>query len=507
MKKILKFGAILSIVAPMTFAVSCGNTKESTHQQTPEEKRVALEENTLEAKREWLAEVNKNSATLEKCNWIDGEINKNTDVDHIEHEARATSSSDWHTGSLLERSNLRKDWTIYDKKFTTSEYSKEVIQKDFAFMDKDLSTEIHAFINNVLKYYDFSSILAMNPNYARMNSNASTNEEKKIIIYSGADTISFKGAGTREYGRIQALTTNTHDYSIGKINAEVALFQKTHLWFNPWKIAESAKTAAGTDVLWDAVKNNKNYSAYNTKYNTDAYKENNYLAFKLLAGNIDLTPSELYEVVSASFMELDAIKMKELVKQLVSQSYKVILHGTHGGALNNISSVLLKPSIANDVHSIYGEHFSTHAAFKGSHNGKDEYHLKGFYNNSNEDTSGIMIDEYIRVKYGLLKRLDESLKDNTFKTNLLEKTFFSFPSNNLERQFLITDFEMDFYKKNNIKHVINNEYKSNESHLFGDAYGYAPSQQDYFRNIFREDLSKLDRPVYDWKHRWAHAAQ
>lgn len=476
MKKILKFGALITVIAPISLVVSCGS------EETPKNNPPKINEREVN--------IEKSSNTLEQNQWIDDQVNTKTDIEYIEHEESTTSEKYWDDGHS-NSTYRRNGWTYYEKQLAPELYSKEIISRDFAFMNNNLTEEVHTFISNVFKYDQDMSILGLSPEYTHMNNNAHT---KTIMVFDEA--IKGETGPRRLYMTTQFMTTNVSAGATqGKTNAETAYFKAPQVGFNPSFVTSNAKTIAGTDVLWNAVRGNKNYASYNAKYNIETYKDNNYLALKLLAGNLDLSPSQLYEVVSASFMEISAIKKQEFVKLLAAKNYKVVLHGVDHGAMDNISTTLLKPSILDDVHSIYSAGESMHAAID------KEMEFSGKYSpNVVTQSNDFAIIEYIKIKYGLLKRLDTALKNQSFKQKFVNKTWMCFADKSIAERH-ITDFEKNFYTERGVKHLMIKETRSSLAEFFGPQIKYTPTQQQYVTNALREDASILDNPIYDWSPR------
>ena len=247
-----------------------------------------------------------------------------------------------------------------------------------------------------------------------------------------------------------------------------ALFMKLFGWrTNPnWfhsdgphpKYIDSPQVMSKLITYIDEMKSYKNYSLYK-KIATEG-KINNYAALKLMSGNIDLKPSELFEVTSTALAIISAQKKEILFEQWKQQRDIVWIGGSYGND-ELMQSILLDNDILYKSKAVVLWGNFLRNAIEGSSSLSGGIVTSQDYNNQIKNSSISWTDSsisfavnYIKMKYGFINRLKEKFEsDQKFKNEFLSKVHIYIGKDD-KTVGSISNYEKDFYDKYHIDYHI-----------------------------------------------------
>ena len=498
-KKLIKFSLVPTIAIPSLAVISCGTPPEPLPIRVQWEQRAANHQPNM---------------------WVDGYINKYSDnmyaswtvPDHklklaegFRHENKA-----W----WLPHKNSRKanvNWTYmlnYQNaikgNINPAKYSRESLKKDFKFESKDLSNEIHAFIKNYIKFDFHSNILGY---YAQEDWKNVGGQAKEDVIIMNSDGEhrnspgnSLPGVHLFDKKGLTNYEQSSNDNS-NYFNVRIISFNQAMFHFNPVYAVLDPFYKIGTlmnedyqynlksdyitnhknmiEQIFSKLKLNKNYDLYHGQFLKSYHPDDAqpfedlklehlnltwphldltwYGALKIMMENLDLKPSEVFEVVSSGFAKINAIRKSMLVKKLNDSNMNVYIDGSTDSSDQDLESVILEPSILNNVNRIFMQSPKVSKALPQTWRSWSGRYGKPWLGQSDLGEDSIeYIRNYLRLKYGSIERL-QGLIDN-IGLDKFKKVRIRMLNSSNENGFM-TKYEADFYDNNKLNVKWANYYK------------------------------------------------
>lgn len=397
--------------------------------------------------------------------WWDSMTDSRTEATWAKKVPTAASDSMFSWGKNSSEADMNRIRGVINP----TSYSKEEIKKDFAFTHKDNSEYVHNFLENYFKWND-SNVLAYTPVGIQWNSHYPKNTPSIVVVESQGGPEGMVGEGywkfTREFHK--RLTTNRPDALVSGLNVYPVIFNQSQYSFVPSQYIKDLDQVS-RDALFAKVAANKNYAKYHKQFTDDAMSE--YVALKFLVGNLDLKPSELFEVVSYGMTEINAIRKEALIDKIKTTNQKVVLEGSSFGHEEIMNSIMVQPSILDKVHSAMPALNYMHKWIRGSlvssggiKTEKDDKEYEG--NPGEVDYSLYYATRYWKIKYGTLENYKQMFDKssnatevakhpelNNFKTNFQSKVHI-YLGNRDWNVGSLSNYEKSFYDANNIDYKI-----------------------------------------------------
>lgn len=531
--KIIKFTSSLLLASPIAFlTVSCGG-----------EKKVIETPTSLMEK-----EANDKEPNL----WLDEKINeKTTDFyDSFYKSAPEKNEIDsfydksnfsWHEGPF-KWPNIpgnRVAWWMRDaitKDINSSLYDETAISTKFNFFGNNHSKEVHNFIKNYFDLDPLGNILGFWAGEYEKNENY--NEDERVIISSGF------GYTSTDWGYLNwpfslrsntGITTNVElengpTFRTKRIyeNDRMIIFNRSHFQFNPLNSLTDPFYKYGvignqecsftsyddffadhklkTDRIFENIKGQEGYTKYHDAFNISSrkrlsvslYRDKNepvpanglnwFGSLKVLMGNLELKPSEVFEIASLSFAKIDAIKKELLINKLKAEGIKPFLLGERGDAAGDMLSFVLNPNILTDIEGVYSAGPALNKDIKNSKISDGRIKLSGEMEEINYFSYAL---EYARMKYGLIDVLEGEIKRSpTFKNDFMNKIKL-FIEPKTESRGKAPNNELNFLKENGIKFNYTHQRFYGEDHF---------SKEFFLKNVMKiEDVNEYLNRKPKWK--------
>lgn len=531
MRRIKKAIVSLSLLTPIIATVSCGASESR-----------ALSKEELENIKQ-SKEINENANITTSSDFLDDDINKRTEEDWMftqEEDQAAGKIYDWDSAQNNDSSSNRCDtvfWNFpHDVWGDISETKLEpALHRQVAFMEKDLSKDISTFVLNYMSLnHIYRDILT---NSGKTTTQGDTvfeykddrqayhGDDKEIIpIFSwGGPLLSMdRNLYSFEALRIWRMLTQSEDRKAAvksfydkKINQVPRVFEQPQYNFHPkstflsqfgWNTyrhwdddkvyTDDPNVMAKIRTYLDGLKNFKNYPLYERAITSGNI--NGYTGLKLLTGNLDLTPSELFEVTSVGFAKISAQK-KELVNTIYPNKDIVWLGGSYG---NNdvLQSILLDNDILYKSKAVvlWGNYLRS--AIKGSASISGGIVTNNEMKAQEKDASAEWVESsifhsvnFLKSKYGFINRLKEKFdSDSKFKEEFIKKVHF-YIGNNDKIVGKISDYEKNFYDEYHIDYHFKNG---------GHSFGVVDKGNDFWKNIMRMKRPDFTLPNYTGDYRY-----
>ena len=471
-KLLLGLCSIGILIAPITIAVSCG--------------RLDLTDYDID-------KINNIQDYTKSNKWIDAGMTRELEKRLAESKYSLGSSSQFsfHENTVDNKFKIKH-------KLLKNDLIPENIKEEFKFTDYDDTSFIENFISIYSKWNE-SDVIGYHDDSIKMTNKNIHN--KKIWIesnggpygYMKTENVSVEGSAWKIASYLTSKDTtlkNIGHKTVFQSNVDVATFNQAQYGFNPSVILNTADPTL-QKILLDRIKGNKGYANYENSLKSHSLS--NYMAMKLMIGDIDLNLSRTLEILSESFMKISSVRKEYLIDHYKALGYNVILGGSSYGYEQNMSDIIINNDILSKVYSVsLGLNYlnkrllgSLRASgglltrkMEGSHT------FKG--NNSTVDILLFFSTQYAKQKYGFITELNKIFLKPDYKKIFNDKVsiFIGGKDYNVG---VISKYEKEFLIRNHIKFSIN----ENEGHTL---LSY-PNKQWFADNVFKENLFLKTSPA------------
>ena len=531
MRRLKKAIVSLSLLSPIIATVSCGGTENKGPSKTE-----------LENIRQ-IKEINENANITTTSDFLEEEINKKTEEDWM-----FTQEVDQVSGRIYDWDSAKKNYgtdnecDIVIPNFPNhlwgdiSETTLEpALHKQVSFMKKDLSKEISTFVLNYMSLNDWTRDTLTNSGKTtvrgdtvfeyKIDRQAYRGDDKEVIpIFSwGGPLLSMnKNLHSFEVLRIWRMLTQPEDiYSEvkslydKKINHIPRVFEQPQYNFYPkltflkkfgWNPFRHRDDVEGYTVdhdlmdklraHLDTLKGFKNYSLYERAVMSGDIS--GYTALKLLTENIDLKPSELFEVISAGLAKISAQK-KEILSEIYQNQDIVWVGGSYGND-DVLQSILLDNDILYKSKAVILWGNFLRNAIRGSNSTSGGIVTDIDFKTQKKDASAGWVEESIfhsvnilKSKYGFINRLKAKFEsDSKFKEEFIKKVHI-YIGNNDKIVGRISDYEKNFYDQYHI------DYHFKDG---GHDFDIIDKGNDFWKNIMHMERPNYTLPNYTGDYRY-----
>ena len=526
MKKIRKAIVSLSLLTPVMVVVSCGG------KQGPSKEELA---NIKDIK-----EINENANATTSSDFMDDIINSKTEekwmFDSEEPDTKGEFlnwNSAQHYNDIWNTSN---DETVQYPGNKWGSISTNTFQSTLRnqtnFMEKDLSHEISTFVRNYMSFMPHNNLLSSSAHLSTQNSkhvftyeknNSYNGSDKEIMpVFSWGGPLPSMNRLLYSFESMRWWRSLAYDVDVEgkietfydkKINQIPKIFEQPQYNFDP---RELFFKKLGWDEAfrylhnyWDyktfyrklidhieTFKNYKNYPLYERAVKN--HEISGYTALKILTGNLDLKPSELFEVTSAGLALISAQK-KKMLEDMHPNKDIVWVGGSYGND-DMMQSILLDNDILYKSKAVilWGNYLRS--AIKNSYSYSGGIVTRQAFERQRQDADlGSEADsifdciEYTKMKYGFINRLKEKLEnDQKFKEEFIKKVHI-YIGNNDRVVGKLSDYEKNFYEKYHIDYHMKNG---------GHTFGIIDKGDAFWKNIMYTERPDYTRANYTGDYRY-----
>ena len=500
MKRTKKAIVSLSLLTPIIATVSCGSSEAGLSKK--EQERIKE-----------FNEINENANKATSSVFMDESLNKKTEQQWLEDfepqkdaENIKSRVSGWDDAIRFAATNNR--WNIVSQDYPNwvwGDISESALEPSLKskvnFMQKDLSHEVSTFVLNYMSLKTWtrdvlastiktSSHHGRTLEYTTNSSYAGTDREISPVFSWGGpllgvnseqlstevmrEWISFTKGTKRDApaNEIYGMKTNQiskyfeqpqYNFNPKALFLKLFGWRTDPSWFHSDRphpeYKDSPQVMSKLIAYMDGLKSYKNYSLY--KRIATEGKINNYAALKLLSGNIDLKPSELFEVTSTGLAIISAQKKEILLDQSKQRQKDIVWVGGSYGNDELMQSILLDNEILYKSKAIVLWGNFLRSAIEGSSSLNGGIITSQDYTNQKQETSITWSDSsiafavnYLKMKYGFINRLKDKFEnDQKFKNEFLEKVHIYIGKND-KTIGSISNYEKEFYDKYHIDYHI-----------------------------------------------------
>lgn len=512
-KKFLALASLAAIVAPIATVISCSSAAEK------HDRRVKII-------------LNRVAEESGPNKWVDDSINSRADAEWSKKVSTSASSALYGWGDNFADAAANAIKGVVNPNL----YSLAEVKSDFAYLQKDHSVEIHNLITNFFLWSD-SDVLGFMPR-GIIDTGNFTGPKTTVIESPGGpkgmidkdydqSTLFLHSKWTSDYD----LTSTTTSTKYVGMNVLPIIFNQAQYSFVPSKFLQTLpavqknaiitkaensvntlitkytneKAAATALPTTDAtraekIKKAENYIKLYTDFLARYHAQvigtelSEYVALKYLMGNLNLMPSEVFEVSSAAFTEINAVRKETLIDKEKALNHDVVLEGSSFGYEEIESSIMVNPNLLYKSKGVMVALNYLHKYIKGSlaSSGgiKTELDDQSYTGNPGTvDTTLYYGARYNKMKYGLLEPLKEVFKtDNKFKTEFVNKTNVYIGSKDWNVGS-ISDIERRFFEENKVKYV---------EKPYGHDTRVFPDNAEYIKDVLKINDANFYSTVIPW---------
>lgn len=510
-KKFLALASLAAIVAPLATVISCASAAEK------HDRRVKII-------------LNRRAEETGPNTWVDESVNSLSDAKWSEKVQTSASSSLYGWGENFADAHANAITGAVNPNL----YSLAEIKHDFAYLQGDHAEAIHNLIKNYFLWTD-SNVLGFMPRGIQ-DTGGFTGPKTAVIESPGGP----KGMIDKDYDqfslKLHSMWTSDYDLSttaqkfVG-MNVLPIIFNQAQYSFVPSKFLQNLPAMQKTAIITKAensindliTKYTNEKNAANALPSTDSTKAekikkaeeqikhytdtlaryhkqvtgttlSEYVALKYLIGDLNLKPSEVFEISSAAFTEINAARKETLIDKEKANHHDVVLEGSSFGYEEIESSIMINPNLLYKSKSVMVALNYLHKSIRGSlaSSGGIKTQLDDQTYSGNPgivDTTLYYSARYNKIKYGLLEPLKEVFKtDNRFKTEFVNKTNIYIGSKDWNVG-TISNVERRFFEENKIK------YKEKP---YGHDTRVFPNKEEYIKDVLKINDTNFYNSVIPW---------